>query len=94
LLWHEHNVVLNTKFRDSNVPASYDNLGVLKESLSMLPEGVEEVYFRSDSAAYQYDILNYCSKNETLYGKIGFAIAAEVCKGFKEDASLLEWNSF
>ena len=89
VLWHEHNAVLHTEFRDGNVPASYDNLRMLKKSISMLPEGVEEVYFRSDSAAYQHDIMKFCIKN-----KIGFAIAAEVSKGFKEDASLSEWSPF
>jgi hypothetical protein len=89
VFWHEQGVVLHTEFRDGNVPASYDNLRMLKESLSMLPEGVEEVYFRSDSAAYQHDIMKYCNEKG-----IGFAISADVSKGFKEDASLSEWKKF
>ncbi len=39
--WAEHEMVLHTEFRDGNVPAGYEQLRVLKESLSLLPAGVE-----------------------------------------------------
>ncbi len=93
--WHEHNIVIHTEFRDGNVPARYDNFRALKESLEILPEGVEEVYFRSDSAGYQHDILKFCEKNDTRFGKIGYAIASEVSSSFKESVvEVAEWKPF
>ena len=41
--------MLHTEFRDGNVPAGHEQLRVLKESLAMLPEGVEKVRLRSDT---------------------------------------------
>jgi len=46
--WAEHQIVLHTEFRDGNVPAGHEQLRVLKESLSLLPEGVEKVRLRSE----------------------------------------------
>ena len=41
--WAEQEVVVHTEFRDGNVPAGYEQLRVLKEALSILPEGVKKV---------------------------------------------------
>jgi len=57
--WAEQEVILHTEFRDGNVPAGYEQLRVLKESLENLPEGVEAVRLRSDPAGYQHDLLRY-----------------------------------
>ena len=58
--WGEQELMLYTEFRDGNVPAGYEQLRVLKEALAMLPEGVKNVYLRSDTAGYQHDLLKYC----------------------------------
>jgi hypothetical protein len=47
--WAEQGLVLNTEFRDGNVPAGYEQLRVFEEALEMLPEGVSTVYLRSDT---------------------------------------------
>ena len=82
--WAEHEMVLHTEFRDGNVPAGYEQLRVLKESLSLLPEGVERVRLRSDTAGYQHSLLRYCERGEDCrFGRIEFAIGADVTPEFK-----------
>jgi hypothetical protein len=83
--WAEQELVLHTEFRDGNVPAGYEQLRVFKEALDLLPEGVEKVYLRSDTAGYQHDLLKYCEKGENKrFGRIEFAIGADVTKEFKK----------
>ncbi len=92
--WAEQELVLHTEFRDGNVPAGYEQLRVFKEALDMLPEGVENVYLRSDTAGYQHDLLKYCEKGENKrFGRIEFAIGADVTKEFKKAvAEAEEWK--
>jgi hypothetical protein len=83
--WAEHQMVLHTEFRDGNVPAGYAQLRVLKESLGMLPEGVEQVRLRSDTAGYQHALLRYCEQGEDRrFGRIEFAVGADVTPEFKK----------
>ncbi len=78
-------MVLHTEFSDGNVPAGYEQLRVLKETLALLPEGVEKVRLRSDTAGYQHDLLKYCEKGENeRFGKIEFAIGCDVTQEFKK----------
>jgi hypothetical protein len=89
--WAEQGVVLHTEFRDGNVPAGYEQLRVLQEALEMLPEGVTKVYLRSDTAGYQHDLLRYCEKGDSeRFGRIEFAIGADVTKEFKKAVSEVE----
>jgi hypothetical protein len=92
--WAEQELVLHSEFRDGNVPAGYDQLRVFRESLDMLPEGVEKVYLRSDTAGYQHDLLRYCEKGEhPRFGRIEFAIGADVTKEFRKAvAEADEWK--
>jgi hypothetical protein len=83
--WAEQELVLHTEFRDGNVPAGYEQLRVLKESLAMLPAGVEQVRLRSDTAGYQHSLLRYCEQGEDArFGRIEFAIGADVTPEFKK----------
>jgi hypothetical protein len=83
--WAEHQMVLHTEFRDGNVPAGYEQLRVLKESLSMLPEGVDQVRLRSDTAGYQHALLRYFEQGEDRrFGRIAFAVGADVTPEFKK----------
>ena len=83
--WAEMGMVLHTEFRDGNVPAGHQQLRVFKEALSCLPDGVVEVFLRSDTAGYQWDLLRYCAegKNEK-YGRIAFAVGCDVTLEFKK----------
>lgn len=83
--WAEQDLVLHSEFRDGNVPAGFDNLRVLQESLEFLPAGVEEVRFRSDSAGYQENLLRYCAEGRNQrFGVIRFAVGANVSPEFKQ----------
>ena len=82
--WFEQGTVVHSEFRDGNVNAGYDQLRILKESLAMLPAGVETVSMRSDTAGHQWDLIRYCveGKNER-FGVIDFAIGAKVTTELK-----------
>jgi hypothetical protein len=82
--WAEQEMVLHTEFRDGNVPAGYEQLRVLKEALALLPEGVEKVHLRSDTAGYQHELLRYCEEGkDERFGRIEFAIGCDVTPEFK-----------
>ena len=96
MYWVEADEVLLSEFRDGNVPAGSGNLRVLVEALEVLPEGVVEVYFRSDTAAYQKELLQYLAegKNER-FGVIEFAVGVDVTEEFKRAVARVkdeEWH--
>ena len=94
--WDEQGVMLHTEFRDGNVYAGFDQLRVFKESLESLPQGVEEVYARSDSAGYQWDLIRYFGEGQNeRFGVIPFSISADITKALKESIlndGDLEWS--
>lgn len=94
--WAEPGLMLHTEFRDGNVPAGHEQLRVLQEALSLLPEGVEKVYVRSDTAGYQWDLLSYCARGDhERFGKIEFAVGSDVTAAFKKAVSEVpegEWR--
>ena len=73
-LWAEKDMVLADEFRDGNVPAGTGLLGVVKAAVAALPEGVEKVSVRSDSAGYEHRLLNWCRDE----AHITFAISADM----------------
>ncbi len=82
--WHEQGIILHTEFRDGNVPAGFEQLRVFKEALDCLPENVEKIKLRSDTAGYQHDLLRYCETGTNKrFGRIEFAIGCNVTKAFK-----------
>lgn len=82
--WAEQDMVAHSEFRDGNVPANYQNLRALKETLAALPEGVVKVYFRGDTAANQKELLRYCAEGKSeRFGVIEFAIGVDVTAEFK-----------
>ncbi len=83
--WAELDLVAHSEFRDGNVPAAYQNLRVLQETLNVLPKGVQKVYFKSDTAAYQKELLIYCAKGQNeRFGVIEFAIGADATAEFRK----------
>jgi len=83
--WFEQNIILHSEFRDGNVPAGYEQLRVFQQGLNSLPEGVEKVFLRSDTAGYQPELLQYCAEGENeRFGVIEFAIGVDVTPAFKE----------
>ena len=92
--WAEQDIVLHTEFRDGNVPAGYEQLRVFKEALKCLPDNVEKVNLRSDTAGYQHELLRYCEMAENKrFGRIEFAIGCKVTNSFKTAVSQVkEWT--
>ena len=85
-----------SEFRDGNVKSGFENKRVFCDALSDLPSGINEVYLRADSEAYQYDLLDYCENGENeKFGKIGFAIGIDIVDGFRKVVARLreeEWH--
>jgi hypothetical protein len=62
--WAETGMAVISEFRDGNVPAGHEILRIVKESLASLPEGIERVRVRMDSAGYQHDVLKFCATGD------------------------------
>ena len=97
--WHEADLVVHSEFRDGNglprtgygVPAGYEQLRVLKESLECLPPGVSKVMMRSDSAGYQKELLKYCAEGrDERFGVIEFCVGVNVMSEFRAAVSEVE----
>jgi hypothetical protein len=92
--WFEQAAVVNSEFRDGNVPAGYEQLRVLQEALGVLPPGVDKVLLRSDTAGYQQELLKWCAEGKSeRFGVIEFAIGVDVTPEFKKAvAEVAEWQ--
>lgn len=55
------------KFRQGSASAQTDILEALQHTQTLLSEGKRIKYFRSDSAAYQVKIIDYCNDNDIYY---------------------------
>lgn len=93
--WAEQGVVVRSEFRDGNVPAGHEQRRVLEETLAQLPEGVDRVYLRSDTAGYQWDLLHYCGRAENeRFGRIGFAVGCDVTDEFRRAVRTVAPNAW
>lgn len=92
----ELEVMVHSEFRDGNVPAAFENLRVLEESLEMLPDGVKKAQFRSDTAGYQIELLKYLAEGKhPRFGVIDFAIGAPVNDALRAEVQRVpeeEWK--
>jgi hypothetical protein len=97
LRWAEQDLVPYSELRDGNVPAAFQNLEVFQKTLAVLPGGVQRVYLKSDTAAYQQELLKYCAKGQNKrFGVIEFTIGADVTAAFRKAVSEVEekdWQS-
>jgi hypothetical protein len=84
--WFEQGLLVHSEFRDGNVPACFEVLRILKESLEQLPDTVKTVCFRADGAGYQKELIHFCDSGESRFGMIHYAVSAEISAGFKEAA--------
>ena len=83
--WAERGLVVLSEFRDGNVPAGYEMLRILKESISSLPEGIEKIRVRMDSAGYQHDLLRYCATgDEGRREVIEFTVSNDMTLQFRQ----------
>src|SRR5437016_10559447 len=67
--WAEQDLILADEFRDGNVPAGMDCLSSFLRATRALPQSVETIYFRSDSAAYQHKLLDKMREGVEHNGK-------------------------
>ena len=89
MYWSEQGLVGHSEFRDGNVPAGHQIKRVFSETLDKLPQTVKRVRFRGDSAAYQYEMMDYCENGDNeRFGRIEFSISCDISDGFKR--SVLE----
>lgn len=86
--WAEQEMMVHSEFRDGNVPAGFEQLRVLIQSLDKVAaQGVEKASLRSDSAGYQKELLLYCGEGkDARFGVIDFAVSANVTAEFKAAA--------
>ena len=75
----ENGMVLGDEFREGNVSPGTRNLGFMRHCEAQLPRGKRIKCLRSDSAAYQARIIDYCVDNG-----IEFAIGADLDKAVVE----------
>lgn len=88
LWWAEQELIVRSEFRDGNVPAGYEQLRVLKDSLASLPRGIDKVNLRTDTAGYEVDVLRFCAEGKSeRFGVIEFAVGVDVTEAFKHAVS-------
>ena len=75
-LWAEQDTVVADEFRDGNVSARSGNRRVIERALAALPEGVDRVYLRADSALYDHSLMVDLDRRQ-----VGFAISVPVSAG-------------
>jgi len=94
--WAQTGLAVVSEFRDGNVGAGYQMLRIVKESLAALPDGVERVRVRMDSAGYQHDVLKFCASGDG--GKrdvIEFTVSNDMTAEFRKavmDIDEEEWK--
>lgn len=72
-IWAEQDVVVADEFRDGNVPATFDSLGVIQRAFAALPDyGIERRFLRADTQAYTNAVLRWL-----IDQSIEFAIGAQ-----------------
>ena len=74
-LWAEQDLIVAEEFRDGNVSASSGNERVIERALAALPEGIEEIYLRADSALYSHKLMVALEQR-----KVGFAISVPIAE--------------
>jgi hypothetical protein len=88
----ENGLIIGDEFREGNNAPAARNLEFIKHCIRQMPTGKKIQSLRSDSAAYQAEIINYCEQN-----RIQFAIGADLdsavltsIKAIPED----DWNPY
>jgi hypothetical protein len=82
--WAEQRVLLYTEFRDGNVPANFELKPVMEQALACLPKMDKPIFFRSDAAGYQIELLKFCDDK-----KIQFGVGCPISKEFRKAVQAL-----
>ena len=88
----ENALIVGDEFREGNDSPGSRNLEFLKYCERQMPKGKKIKAFRSDSAAYQANVINYCQANGIEYAIGGDLDAAvkSVIKNMRDD----EWRPY
>jgi hypothetical protein len=88
----ENGLIVGDEFREGNDSPGARNLDFLKHCERQMPKGKKISAFRSDSAAYQAEVMNYCEENGISFAIGGVLDAAvkEVIKSLAEE----EWRPY
>ncbi len=99
IYWAEQDLVVADEYRDGNVPAGMENLRLIQRGFASLPATVTEYGFRSDSACYEEEVLQWLAnpqRQQGPHGKVSFTISADmspelraVCEGVGEQRWVL-----
>ena len=79
----ENGLVVGDEFREGNDSPGSRNLEFLKYCEGQMPKGKKIKAFRSDSAAYQADVINYCQSKGIKFA-IGADLDKAVVRGIRE----------
>lgn len=96
-LWAEMDLVVADEFRDGNVPAHSDLVGVTQRAFQALPETVKELYFRGDSACWDKRLVNWLrdeQRDNGPRGRIVFGISVRMNRNLKEHIERLPKNAW
>lgn len=87
--WAENLVVLADEFRQGNVPASKDIKRLVDEAYEALPPGPWQVKVRSDSAAYEQEVLDHWDSR-----KWRFAVSADMTPQLRSEIEKLPGDAW
>ena len=82
--WAETGLVLADELREGNVHAGRGIKEIVDEAYTMLPPGPWQVKVRSDSAAYQQDVLDHWQERGWQ-----FAVSADMSPGLRQEIEAL-----
>jgi hypothetical protein len=88
----ENGLAVGDEFRAGNESPGSRNLEFIKQCASQMPHGKRVAHLRSDSAAYQASIFNWCDDNS-----VSFAIGADLDCAVMEAIGAIgkdEWRPF
>jgi hypothetical protein len=96
-LWAEMNLVVADEFRDGNVPAQQQPLGVAQRAFAALPPNVTEYYFRGDSGCHEAGLVGWLrdeKRAEGPQGRIGFAVSVRMFPSLKKHIQRLSASAW
>jgi hypothetical protein len=98
IVWAEYGLAWVDEYRDGNVPAAMSNLPLIQRGFAALPDGIETLFFRADSACYDEAVLQWLAdpkRPDGPQGYIGFAISADMTQPLHDVCkATTDWSLF
>jgi len=82
--WAETGLVMAEELREGNVHPGRGIMEIVDGAYNMLPPGLWQIKVRSDSAAYQQDVLDHCQGRGWQ-----FAVSADMSQGLRQEIKSL-----